>query len=131
MRSDTPNPPDNFPAWKYDFVQEALDSSGVVTEIDEKRYGHAYHAALDIDGQVWMATIETDNGENLDRDEVRERVTFRECRPGHELHVLHSWSTVAVKALHGPDDLDSWRSIFECFEAALGLYESHKEGDDV
>lgn len=118
--------PENFPPYKHEFVQKCLDTDGVVTEIEDKRYGHAYFAGIeDPAGWVWMATIETDNGDGLDGDERVPDVTFRKCLPGHELHVLHSWSTVAVKRLSGPSDLNSWRSIFTVFHAADELLKSH------
>lgn len=118
---------ENFPAYKQEFVKTCLDTDGVVTEIDDTRYGHKYHAGIeDDDGWVWMATIETDNAEGTDDDERTPRVTFRKSLPGNDLHVLYSWSTVAVKGLTGPDDLDSWRSIHTVFHAADELLKSHE-----
>ena len=128
MTLDTKDIPEHFPPYKHEFVQKCLDTDGVVTEIEEKRYGHAYFAGIeDAGGWVWMATIETDNGEGLDGGERAPSVTFRKCLPGHELHVLHSWSTVAVKRLSGPSDLVSWRSIFTVFHAADDLVRRHSE----
>lgn len=124
---ETARDPENYPAYKTEFVRKAEEIEGVVTQIEEHRYGHKFHAWQEVDDQVWMATIRTDNGENMDRDETKREVTFRECRPGHELHVFYSWSTVAVKALHGPSDLQSWRSIFRVFEAANELLRMHSE----
>lgn len=115
----------NYPAWKADTVRKAEDVEGVVTEIEEERYGHSYHATQEADGVVWMATIRTDSGEKTDRDEVKRDVTFRRCEPESEHHVLYEWSTVAVKRLRGPSDLDSWRAIFRVFEAADELLRTH------
>jgi hypothetical protein len=128
MSEDGMERPANFPVYKHEFVQKCLDTDGVVTEIDEHRYGHEYHAGLeDGDGWVWMATIKTDNAEGLDADEATTKVTFRKALPGHELHVMYSWSTVAVKRLPGPSDLDSWRSIHSVFHAADELLRTHED----
>lgn len=115
-----------LPAWKADLVETCTEIDGVVTEIEKHRYGHTYHAALEDEaGTVWLATIETDSGENLDRDERKEDVTFRKCHPGADAHVLYSWSTVAVKRSLGPSDLGSWRTLMQVFHAADELLRTH------
>jgi hypothetical protein len=119
---------ENLPAYKPGFVERCLTTDGVATEIKERRYGHKYFAGIEgPDGHVWMASIETDNGEGKSGEPRPPQVIFRECVPGHELHVMHSWSTVAVKRLPGPSDLQSWRTLHTVFHAADQLLQTHED----
>lgn len=107
-------------------ANRAIASTHPVTAVADHDTYTVYRAAVERDGTVFRADIDTmDDRAEFDSTP---RVSFHTLRHRDDAGKLSGWHSVATGHLSGPQELPQWRGLTTAFEAALERYgqgESH------
>jgi hypothetical protein len=115
------------PTYKRELLEEAKDAKTPVTEVNVSQSGHTtrIHAIQEYDGDAYRAQITHD-----ERSDSPPNVQFGKSYSDSDVPVMQDWSSLATGSLPGPRDLQSWKSLFTVFNAALSVY-NRQVRDDV